>query len=381
MNAICTMSPTAARKFAEAKHCINSWKPVALTVSKLALIVLVPLWTMLATCVVMPLVTLHVAVPIASIASVAASIFFYDALLTEAILAPGAPRGIANIGANCWVNSLFQMIHSSRLVQEWLLSGECHNELLPFQDFARSYRQALTSGQSVISVDSQTLRICIASLMKPGVDYAHTRHEDPTEGWTVIHDRLPERFKSPMIQTRHYEGAPEKEAHRSTLIAPTAHLSLAITGKAPSLGSLMEAHCNVGSDGSHLNIQGINYPKTAETLRFQTAPPSLWIDFKRFEAQFPEPGRPPVIVKKKEGIVLPNVYYLKLENESEVLYRLVSFAEHIGESGLGGHYVSYRKGPGDGLWYRISDRQVTQISEKEMRRASRQAYFVNYERV
>jgi hypothetical protein len=267
------------------------------------------------------------------------------------------------------------MLHADRHVREWLLSGACPVELLAFQNFMKAYEQAYAEGLSLVNSNSQELRTCLAALMqKPGIHFEASKEGDPTEGWMLIQDRLPDPFKAKMIQIRHYaagEGQPQLkawEADRAELLPTTAHLSLPIVGQNSSLATLMDAYCNVPADGSHLNINGIPYLKSGETILFLSAPLSLWIDFKRFNG------------KHSVDIVLPDTYVLQLEDGRAAPYLLTSFAVHSGEDNRG-HYISFRKGPGDGRWYQISDSQVTRMSAEEVRAQSQKAYFVQYSRV
>jgi hypothetical protein len=138
----------------------------------------------------------------------------------------------------------------------------------------------------------------------------------------------------------------------------------------------MDAHCNQTDprEEQPLRIRGVdgkqhNYRPVRVTTTFPTAPPSLWVNFKRFNS---EGGKVETLIE------IPDTYDLTLASKKKVRYELNSFMVHMGDSIFGGHYISFRKGPGDGLWYKIDDHRVTELSENQMLAWRRQAYFIQY---
>ena len=59
---------------------------------------------------------------------------------------------------------------------------------------------------------------------------------------------------------------------------------------------------------------------------------------------------------------------IKLENFIEMKqtgcnYGLIGVITHLGESGMGGHFISYYKGPISNNWYKYNDSIVTQVGD------------------
>jgi hypothetical protein len=374
------------------QKCISDWKHAAIMISKLAACIFFPCISVVAACALAPITWAVVVVPTVAVASAVASYFCFKHIapdlepqIVHAPLPPGAPRGIERKGvesANCWINSLFQMLHADPNVKAWLLSDECPNELAPFKEFMQAYDDAYEKGLPVVPPDSQLLRRCIARIIDPSVSRSRRRHEDPTEGWMAIEGFLPDALRGSMQLTRHYfarrqqvQIAPGEEC-RPTSPQPVVSLAVAIRGEDPSLESLMDAHCNQTDprEEQPLRIRGVdgkqhNYRPVRVTTTFPTAPPSLWVNFKRFNS---EGGKVETLIE------IPDTYDLTLASKKKVRYELNSFMVHMGDSIFGGHYISFRKGPGDGLWYKIDDHRVTELSENQMLAWRRQAYFIQY---
>ena len=368
----------------DVKRTISEWKPVVATIAKIALAILFPIVSMIVGYCLLPVAWAPIVLPIIGIGAIAAAFFTFEmpASVKSQPLPVGAPRGIRNTAGNCWINSLLQMLHAEPYTKAWLLSAECPRELLPFKKFIRAYDVAIAKGLNIVPADSQALRACLARLAHE-IQFAPERQEDLTEGWVLIHARMPNHLKSEIRQIRRYEVESDQppldgEAMtRNTVLDPVSHLSVAITGDHPTLETLLHTHCNdqgIRKDVDAVTHEGIRHRykqiEFTETLRFCSAPPSLWIDFQRTRENI------------HTNIQIPDVYYLTLEDGSKVPYQLTSFANHLGNTGKSGHYISIRRGPGDGKWYKISDGTVTQVTDEERYGTLRkQAYFVNYTRV
>ncbi len=380
MSSICPISACSSIKLHE---YLSDFKRKAIQISEKFAPIICSVASAIFTYCLVPAAWAAIAVPLVALGAGAVTYYWFGKgfVSVSVPLPPGAPRGISNIGgANCWVNTLFQMIHADPILRSWFLSDACPSEacpteLLAFRNFIRAYDKAYAEGLSVVNSNSQELRTCLASLMRqPGIDFDAARQEDPTEGWMVIHNRLPELFKARLLQTRHYVAeagqppVPNWIENRTDLLPPTAHFSLPIIGVNPTLNTLMEAFCNGGADGSYLDFGNVRYLKSSEAIEFLTAPLSLWIDFKRYNGG------------EHVDISLPDRYDLQLRDRTHVSYQLTSFAVHSGRDNCG-HYTAFRKGPGDGRWYQISDSQVIAISDEQMRTESLKAYFVHYSRI
>ncbi len=375
----------------DVKRTISEWKPIVTTIAKIALAILFPIVSMVLGYCLLPVTWAPIMLPIIGIGAIAAAFFNFEMpasvksrtlpVAKSQALPVGAPRGIRNSAGNCWINSLLQMLHAEPHTKAWLLSAECPPELLPFKKFILAYDAAIAKGLNIVLADSQALRACLVRLAQD-IQLGHERQEDPTEGWVMIHARMPNHLKSEIRQIRRYEiesDQPQLDGEamvRDRVLAPVSHLSVAITEDHPTLETLLHTHCN--NHGIRKDVDAVTHEGTlhrykeiefTETLRFLSPPPSLWIDFQRTGENI------------HTDIQIPDVYYLPLENGSTVPYQLTSFANHLGNTGKSGHYISIRRGPGDGKWYKISDRTVTQATDEELYGTLRkQAYFVNYTR-
>lgn len=377
----------------DVKHTISEWKPVVTTIAKIALAILFPIVSVVVGYCLLPVTWAPIGLPIIAIGTIAAAFFNFEIPDTaksqnvksrtskSQTLPVGAPRGINNSAGNCWVNTLVQMLDAEPHTKAWLLSDECPPELLPFKKFLQAYDVAIARGLNIVPADSQRLRECLVILAKD-IQVNHERQEDPTEGWVMIHDRMPQRLKSEMRLICRYDPASDQpplditSVTRDKILAPVSHLSVVIIGDHPTLETLLHTHCNLHGTRTDVNavthkgmLHRYNQMEVTESMRFLSAPPSLWVDFQRTAENI------------NTDIEIPDVYCLTLEDGSKVPYQLTSFANHLGASGKSGHYISIRRGPGDGKWYKISDRTVTEVSDEELYGTLRkQAYFVCYTR-
>jgi hypothetical protein len=373
----------------DVKRTIFEWKPVVTTIAKIALAILFPIVSVIVGSCLLPVTWAPIALPTIAIGTIAAAYLNFEMPVSvksqtykKQTLPVGAPRGINNSAGNCWVNTLVQMLHAEPHTKAWLLSDECPPELLPFKKFLKAYDLAIAKGLNIVPANSQALRECLVMLAQD-IQVGHARQEDPTEGWLMIHDKMPKRLKSEMRLICRYDPASDQPQLDNTsilsdkILAPVSHLSVAITEDHPTLETLLHTHCNVHGIRTDVNavtdegtMHRYNQIEFTESMRFLSAPPSLWVDFQRTAENI------------KTDIEIPDVYYVTLENGAKVPYQLTSFANHLGNSGKSGHYISIRRGPGDGKWYKISDRTVTEASDEELYGTLRkQAYFVNYTRV
>lgn len=359
----------------------TDWRLIAKTITELFLQVITPLALVLLLSLLAPSSMSAIVLPSVALCAVALGPFIFMER-PEPPLPPGAPRGIERAGNNCWVNTMFQMLSADEQIMQWIRSDECPRRLQSFKEFAAAYDGAMQEGRSIVNADSQMLRVCLANFS--GIDPSSDIQEDMTEGLISIFGCLPARFFVQMQEKRRYGSSDDGvailpvEAEREQTIDNCGHLSFALVGNAPSLNDLWEYHFRppMGHSRAFLSLPGVdgrrhNYQMLEEERRYNSAPLSLWIDFKRFQGD----------EKICTPVDIPDMYEVRSCLQAPVQYRLDAIAVHEGGKKNGGHYISLRLNKEDGNWYKIDDHKVRAVEYEEMREYLKQSYQIHFSRV
>lgn len=332
------------------------------------------------------------------------------------------PKGIYNRGNNCWLNSILQILPSSRSVFNWIAAGEdVPAELLRFRAF---YHQQQQSNRRV---DSQRLREAVVDLSRldrsrpfnkntnPAVTQISRSsgvQEDAQEGLVKILDELPVAMKVRIQEVTHYntsglpkimQGDGDKRAAiqvvegdkkvKEEVTAPI--IGLSINKADPHLQTMLndyfheEVHDSdsvlcLGEDGLERR-----YHRARVERRFINAPESLFIQIKRFAFE-----RAPKSLATKicaclwpelEGsmgkditaVAVPEELQIELSDGSNRRYRLNASIVHEGNSLRSGHYVAYAERGGHGFCF--NDIIVTPLEKNYW--PLDEAYLLHYELV
>jgi hypothetical protein len=377
---------------------------IAKAIGEVAFLILIPLGTLLALYATLPLSISSIVIPVAALGMTFISAFFFIPGIgsSQAVKLPflgvhdydqalpaGAPRGIPNRGNNCWMNSLMQLLRNDAPFMAWVMKPE--QEQNPFRLFSDAYQQAMNAGQRQVDGESQTLRTYLSGIspISPSIG----KQEDPTEALTYLPDlQLGQGF--PQIrETKCFAAEARNPSEKDTL--DRGFLQVGIRPGVPlDLRALFAAHCDCAPEDPNLQIDGHRIDR--EKTQFVTAPPSLWIQLKRF-VNVPQPWSLVHVIKstfwhyyhkkklnpewhtfkREDSISVPNQLPIHPVQGADANYRLDSFLVHVGSSRYSGHYISYTK-VGE-IWYQIDDAKVRQIGFEAL--PLNKAYLFHYSKV
>jgi ubiquitin C-terminal hydrolase len=258
---------------------------------------------------------------------------------------PGQPLGMGNEdGATCWLNSALQLCFNTSSGKA-LMHGISATKfsLLPLRAAFHRYRAELANGweRSITSVSSAKVREWLSGLV-PRIPKKGTQ-EDPVEFFNLLFEKT--GFHLPLME--------QPEGQKAKAIKDTSLIML--FPEAGKKFSDMLGDFFVGSGKKWFTES----PEGFLTVAYQTAE----------------------IGKMSGGIDYP--FSLELTEEqckgADRTYEPTAFIMHHGSERESGHYTAFIKRKG--RWWHANDASVTEVSEGEAIKASKQALIVHWAKV
>lgn len=258
--------------------------------------------------------------------------------------------GLKNAGANCWMNALFQLFINIPEMKEHFLA---HLDE-PFTVAATTYKTDQAAGKILSSVDTQQLRLTLASF---GISKSSLRQEDALEGFACLATPL-DPATNPLFHQmeihREYANGQSLDERLSQLQFP-----LPLTGPR-DLHTLVYRACHPDrSDHDPALVGGESTRLVKETHRFIGTPENLTFSLQRFTSSLRKITTP---------IDCPRTLVLEM-GDQYVLYDLRGMITHSG-SFKGGHYKTY-----------IFNDEITEYNDRSVKPVSatpKDGYLIQY---
>ncbi len=322
------------------------------------------------------------------------------------------PSGLRNQSANCWANSLLQMLKAvpslGEAFQVFALEkkerGTSEEDRRLGRELHETWNRFLSEQGTVSSVDTQRIRLALHHFFPGHFSANPSSHEDAHEALICIlggYEEICQRRGIPLsgvyqgLETcRHYtqiantDASPQPRAYEvlvgnntklrtienQILLEPRSHFSDLLV-KYFAEDQEMPQHEPVnylGADG-----RAHQYKPHRITRRYLQTPQELVVTLKRFgQSSYGE------LYKIQDNCSIPRYFTLPKEAtpsaETPVHYALDAFIVHRGYL-YGGHYVAYQR-QGD-TWFETNDASVRKVSESEIDSILKKSYIHHYRKV
>jgi hypothetical protein len=310
------------------------------------------------------------------------------------------PKGIHRADNNCWVNTILQLLQASSPFSQWIRRGEAVPESLEaLRFFYQAYDKAVELGSKSVESPSQTVREMISQLTS-SISSDSRRQEDADEGLTPILDLYAQSAPVYIKTSAHYNTAavPILDCPSGIREArePSVHLSLAINkNSSAKLEQMLKDYFQeIPYDLTieEIGIDGALHRYRADFVQrqYETAPPELWIQIKRFGYEGPSesylssipwlgqffPRKEEGAVKNDASIEIPDEIVIHPIEGPPRTYKLNAHGNHEG-SCTGGHYKAYRWM--ENQLYCCDDAMITPVAPQDLERVRSAAYLLHYE--
>lgn len=307
--------------------------------------------------------------------------------------------GIQNIGNSCYMNSslqvLFGMDTFGDLIQQELQQGENESKA-DFKGRCKVQKALKAVAEAILAKDSTQIRKAmtrfrvalfnsnIASDFKwePGYELSR-QHDGPAFILAVLGalDFTIQCKKARIVQHGNT---------RYEVSSKTSSQGMLLLNLPKKDGSTLQEIFQQQYKPEQLNankpfkvrIEGQSHQFTKFALQERitgSIPDSLPVQIVRFQN---DGSKNATAVDCRNGgrVDLTNIFDPAIRGEDPIIYKVVSFQMHHGDSSAGGHYTAYSHCP-DGKWRHYDDSYVTEVSDEEAEREMAYAYTLMLKRV
>lgn len=263
----------------------------------------------------------------------------------------GQPVGLDNESANCWTNSVLQLLFNAPNLRRKLHSqgpSAIKNAHLAYEK-TRSAKEHVSS-----TVNSQNIRKWLASQI-PGISRDADDQEDAQEALAHIMRNFPPTT----FEVRRHSGSMHADERWRLLT-----LSLDSHRKAANLEQLFDCNFLTFHDGAG-----------GGRRRFRDCPDDLTFHFARFGMGRHGPRKIDDHLNIGNTFKIPATWTISKRSAN---YECQAFIEHIGDSIEGGHYVAYTKVKGQ--WWCCDDNYVYKVDKDEAEDKIKDSYIAHYAR-
>lgn len=306
-----------------------------------------------------------------------------------------APRGLENAGANCALNSVFQLLKGDPYIDQLLSSSEFEGGVAKaFSDFSKKYDAAQKTRRNVVH-GSQALRVALHAAGS-GISESASHQEDGADclrtalGSILGKQQMKIKMMHYMDLDTGFKDKPANRPDKDYLEPPQPPCALfgvplkQQNSKEPlNLQKMFDYACNrpenqdlpaVGNGGKPpemIRIAGKDKKEErCEATRTVTEftegfPQGLYLHLLRWDGQ----GG-----KNDTAVEIPPQLNVKVAGADKV-YQLASFVHHRGTP-QGGHYKAGRVV--NGKYYQANDSSVTLVDQAKWEKLAQQAYLLCY---
>lgn len=286
----------------------------------------------------------------------------------------GAPRGIHNLGADCFLNALFQVI--------WSQTPVCREALFQKHPNLQVY---FDTYESENPMTLHEIRFYLAELSGDNA-WLEGQH-DPQEAMLVLMADLEENpLQTLVVNTKHYTPTvgtiiPVEDLEQIQSIDPSITTMLSVPESVSSLSfnDLLTNFRRAPLGDSYLTRNGIDLTLAEEINQWQKPSSVLAFQIQRSSAD-----------GKKRDVQIEIPYELELPPEDfierqdgPVAYQLSEFIVHRGPIATSGHYIAYLSKPdekGQMHYFCCDDSRVSELSQEEFLNKAKAAYLLYFQK-
>lgn len=281
------------------------------------------------------------------------------------IFMKGQPLGLQNPDVNCWLNSAFQLINNTTSYKELIkeidegANSSAASKLSSYFNLfgllahCKNYQAELNreSGQTISSENTQEVRKWLSNV-KSEIEEKGTQ-EDPIALFEELHSRSGKYL--PLLQQKNNE----KPLTQKRICVDLDFNSEGAT----SFSKLFNAFFDEEIQDSKVHLK----------KWFTEAPKGFLVQVTRYAWKSDGPQE-----KITRDLDVPmNLTLTEAQCKTgNRKYAPEAFIVHDGSETEYGHYIAYVRR--DGHWWKASDENITQESNREATRAIKQAYLIHY---